>query len=161
MLFACLSNMKKIDLNFDCGVDFEKMTPTKKGAVCKECSTEVIDFTKMTLAEIQTYFLNERVICGRFDRATIGDIYDSRENINFKRKIRTLLFIFSFGLYYSGFSQSDSLPEAPAVEKVEIEKIEVESPTKPFKKRRGKYELTRRFPFLHKKRMIVTGCPSF
>lgn len=58
---------KKIDIPNPCSEDFSKMSATEKGAFCKKCSHEVIDFTENTEDEIVNIISNrngERV-CGK------------------------------------------------------------------------------------------------
>jgi hypothetical protein len=45
--------MKKIVIPNPCAEDWNQMTPTEKGAFCKKCNLEVIDFTKKTPEEIR------------------------------------------------------------------------------------------------------------
>jgi hypothetical protein len=60
--------MFKINIPKPCHEDWQKMMPTNKGAFCKSCSKEVIDFTNMNDAEVKHYLLNRtsEKLCGRF-----------------------------------------------------------------------------------------------
>lgn len=54
----------------------QKMTPTNKGAFCKSCSKEVIDFTNMNDEEVKHYLLNRtsEKLCGRFKQQQLERI---------------------------------------------------------------------------------------
>ena len=43
----------KINIPVPCTEDWNKMTPTDKGAYCDKCAFEVIDFTNQTPEEIK------------------------------------------------------------------------------------------------------------
>lgn len=57
-----------------CNENWDAMDPTAKGAFCKVCSKEVIDFSKKTEGEIKSY-LTENIqkgeICGRFSSTQV------------------------------------------------------------------------------------------
>ncbi len=63
--------MKKsftVDIPKPCAQSWEQMGQTANGKFCSHCSTEVIDFTQMTTAQLQLYFKNTtQPICGRID----------------------------------------------------------------------------------------------
>jgi hypothetical protein len=60
--------MKQIVIPNPCSEDWGLMTPTEKGAFCKKCSLEVIDFTKQSPEEIrETLTLN-------FGKKSVGHI---------------------------------------------------------------------------------------
>lgn len=62
--------MKKIVIQNPCSEDWNKMTPTEKGAFCKKCNLEVIDFTSKTALEIKS-ILTDRIgqkTCGHIGR---------------------------------------------------------------------------------------------
>ncbi|MFM8913641.1 MAG: carboxypeptidase-like regulatory domain-containing protein [Flammeovirgaceae bacterium] len=55
-----------------CHEDWDKFTPTERGAFCANCGKEVIDFTRWTDAEIQAYFLNVTgSTCGRLKQTQL------------------------------------------------------------------------------------------
>lgn len=57
-----------IDIPKPCAQPWDEMNPTAKGKFCSHCSTEVIDFTKMTTTQVLTYFQNAaQPVCGRID----------------------------------------------------------------------------------------------
>jgi len=56
----------KISIPTPCKENYKKFKSTANGGFCKNCATEVIDFTKMNKVEIQDYFLNVNgKVCGR------------------------------------------------------------------------------------------------
>jgi hypothetical protein len=62
--------MIQVSIPTPCSEDWSKMTPTDKGAFCKKCSLEVIDFTKKSPEEIrETLTLNlGKKICGHIGK---------------------------------------------------------------------------------------------
>ena len=68
--------MFKIQIPKPCHEDWNAMTPTQQGSFCGACSKEVVDFTPMTDAEVQRYFLNRTTdkTCGRFKTEQIDRI---------------------------------------------------------------------------------------
>lgn len=57
---------KGIVLTYSCEEDLDRMSNSEKGKFCTECKREVIDFTKMSLAEIQQIRGSESKMCGIF-----------------------------------------------------------------------------------------------
>lgn len=56
----------RIDIPNPCKQSWDKMTTTKGGKFCDQCSAEVVDFSKMNLIELRDYFKeNSGGICGR------------------------------------------------------------------------------------------------
>lgn len=68
--------MLKISIPQPCHEDWQKMTPTSKGAFCKACAKEVVDFTKMTDEQVQNYLLSRTTekLCGRFQPQQLSRI---------------------------------------------------------------------------------------
>ncbi|WAC39431.1 carboxypeptidase-like regulatory domain-containing protein [Pedobacter sp. SL55] len=63
-----MKNSFPVDIPKPCGQSWEQMAQTANGKFCSHCSTEVIDFTQMTTAQLQLYFKNTtQPICGRID----------------------------------------------------------------------------------------------
>lgn len=56
----------KITIPQPCSEDWNKMTTTQKGAFCKSCAKEVIDFTATTKKELSRKIKQEDKLCGRF-----------------------------------------------------------------------------------------------
>ena len=65
--------MKKITIPEPCHEDWNKMTPTEKGAYCSKCNLEVIDFTKKSseeIREILTLNIGKKT-CGHIGKAQL------------------------------------------------------------------------------------------
>ncbi len=63
-----MKNSFTVDIPKPCGQSWEQMAQTANGKFCSHCSTEVIDFTQMTTAQLQLYFKKTtQPICGRID----------------------------------------------------------------------------------------------
>ena len=56
----------KITIPQPCSEDWNKMTATQKGAFCKSCAKEVIDFTTTTKRELSRKIKQGDKLCGRF-----------------------------------------------------------------------------------------------
>lgn len=69
----------KITIPSPCHEDWQKMTPTQKGAFCGVCQRDVIDFTKKTNAEIRSILISNsgEKLCGNFLKVQLEDGYDS------------------------------------------------------------------------------------
>ncbi len=61
--------IKNIQIQKPCAENFNAMTSVVDGKFCDSCQTKVIDFTKMSLDEIEIYFKNNSAqkICGRYN----------------------------------------------------------------------------------------------
>lgn len=60
--------MKNITLSIPspCSASWSSFTPTQNGGFCGSCSTNVVDFTKMSETEVIDYLKNHSSTCGRF-----------------------------------------------------------------------------------------------
>ncbi len=62
--------MKKLRVSIEnpCHEDWQKMTPETQGRFCQACEKTVVDFSKMSDAEILQYFSKPKAekVCGRF-----------------------------------------------------------------------------------------------
>jgi hypothetical protein len=60
--------MKNITLSIPapCSASWSSFTPTHNGGFCGSCSTNVVDFTKMSEAEVIAYLKSHSSACGRF-----------------------------------------------------------------------------------------------
>jgi hypothetical protein len=69
-----------ISIKEPCNEDWSKMTPTERGAHCKHCELDVIDFTNKTPLEIKGIlskeFTSEKRICGRITNYQLDQIND-------------------------------------------------------------------------------------
>ncbi|MDP1802522.1 MAG: hypothetical protein Q8L81_14275 [Bacteroidota bacterium] len=67
----------KISINEPCHEDWDKMTPNDKGAFCLACQKTVVDFSKQTIDEIKTFFVQKPVtesVCGRFREKQLHEL---------------------------------------------------------------------------------------
>lgn len=58
----------QISIPEPCTEKWQEMSPTEKGAYCKKCSKEVIDFTQVSQLELSRRLAKGEVLCGRFRR---------------------------------------------------------------------------------------------
>jgi hypothetical protein len=71
----------KITIPEPCHEDWNKMTPTAKGAFCTSCSKEVKDFTKSTDLEIlKTIEKSDRQICGHISNNQLNRPLNSNQS---------------------------------------------------------------------------------
>jgi hypothetical protein len=71
-----------LTVNTPCSQKWSSFTPTREGGYCGSCNKVVIDFTKMTDAEILAYFTNTGGhLCGRFLPTQLKS-YHLREQVN-------------------------------------------------------------------------------
>ncbi len=61
----------KVSIPEPCHEDWGKMTQTDKGAFCKVCTKDVIDFTKTIDEDIVKYFIKNNNTCGRFSKSQL------------------------------------------------------------------------------------------
>ncbi len=62
-----------------CSENWHEMTPTEKGAFCKACKSNVVDFTTKTDTEIFDIIQSGQSYCGRFREDQIGVNISRRE----------------------------------------------------------------------------------
>ncbi len=89
--------MKNIHIQKPCAENFNAMTNVEGGKFCGSCKTKVIDFTKMSLDEIQVFFSKQNSsekICGRYNaRHTafenpFANLINKIENAVYKTRFR-------------------------------------------------------------------------
>ena len=59
----------KIVIDNPCHENWDAMTPNEKGAFCSACQKTVLDFSKKTVDEIKSFFVElpkTETVCGRF-----------------------------------------------------------------------------------------------
>ena len=73
-----------IQIQDPCSENFDAMSTVFEGRHCAVCETKVIDFTKMSLREIEDYFKNNgsQKICGRYNQRHTTKINFFTEFIN-------------------------------------------------------------------------------
>ena len=81
--------MKKMRISIEnpCHEDWQTMTPETQGRFCGACEKTVVDFTKMSDAEILHYFSKPSVekTCGRFRVEQLSESGTSKQNIPSER----------------------------------------------------------------------------
>jgi len=81
--------MKKMRISIEnpCHEDWQTMTPETQGRFCGACEKTVVDFTKMSDAEILQYFSKPSVekTCGRFRVEQLAESGTSKQNIPSER----------------------------------------------------------------------------
>ncbi len=97
--------MKKIELKVSipdpCHENWNEMTSTQKGAFCKVCTKEVIDFTSESDEEIVKHFQKNENVCGRFRAPQL----DRKLVVNRKKRNHWLSYVASFLLPMTLLSQ--------------------------------------------------------
>lgn len=85
-----------IHIQNPCAENFNAMSSVKGGKFCSSCKTKVVDFTKMSLDEIQDYFKNTSAqnICGRYNArhtttaSSLTNFINKIENAVYKTRFR-------------------------------------------------------------------------
>ena len=101
----------KISINEPCHENWEAMTPNQQGAFCGSCQKDVVDFSKMGLAQIKAFFSKpqENKVCGRFEERQLtelsfDDFFSKFRYWNFAKKFAVIFFL-AFGFWiFSGSS---------------------------------------------------------
>lgn len=94
----------QITINEPCHENWDGMTPNQKGAFCKSCMKDVVDFSKKSIEEIKTFFSEPKGnVCGRFKERQIqelsfDDFFSRFKYWNFSKKFATI-FILAFGFW--------------------------------------------------------------
>lgn len=89
--------MFQIQIPDPCNEDWDKMTPSKKGAFCKVCSKEVFDFTKSTHSDIKKTLIDSVHPCVRILKSQMDEMnfLEWFRSLFLKQKIK-YLFLFAF-----------------------------------------------------------------
>ena len=123
-------NTYKISVPKPCHEDWNKMTPNDKGRFCDNCSKTVVDFSKMTDAEIKSYLIAQegKRVCGHFRKSQLESItINIPAQVLFSqtqfRKIFLLALLFTMGTTL--LSCSDNAGNKQKIENVVIEEEEV------------------------------------
>ncbi|HEY9003332.1 MAG TPA: carboxypeptidase-like regulatory domain-containing protein [Mucilaginibacter sp.] len=75
--------IKSIAIEKPCAQSWQQMTQQNNGRYCGQCSKTVVDFTKMTDAEIIHYMSSRNHICGRFDTQQLDKL---NQSLRYNRK---------------------------------------------------------------------------
>jgi hypothetical protein len=102
----------KILIENPCHENWSEMTPNEKGAFCRSCQKNVIDFSKKSLSEIKDFFkglASDQKVCGRFetkqlDALNFEDFFKQFKGWILLKKV-ALVFFFVFGLSLFGSAQ--------------------------------------------------------
>jgi len=120
--------MLQINIPKPCHQDWNEMTPTIRGAFCSACAKEVIDFTTMTDAEVQNYFLQKATekICGKFNNDQLNRIkINIPSNVfvgriaSWKKFMAVLLLAFGSMLFGCDVATDEALPLHPSIHEIE------------------------------------------
>ena len=83
----------KISIPQPCNQEWSKMSASKNGKYCDECKLTVVDFTKMSDEEIQSYLIGKSYVCGRFNCSQIyNQTYSKLDSM--KEKAQSISFAF-------------------------------------------------------------------
>ncbi|MDT0620640.1 carboxypeptidase-like regulatory domain-containing protein [Croceitalea vernalis] len=82
----------KITIPEPCNEDWNQMTATQKGAYCKSCAKEVIDFTTTSKSELARKIKHGQNLCGRFKANQLNTPLPSVTRSNFQRNAAMLGF---------------------------------------------------------------------
>lgn len=100
--------MKNVGIQHACSEDWNKMTPTEKGAFCQKCAKQVYDFTNKSTDEIKLTLmeLKGQEICGRMTFAQESalnlefEAWVLKNKTNFQHLfITALLIVFGLALF--------------------------------------------------------------
>lgn len=117
-----------------CHEDFEKMSPTEKGAYCKVCSTDTYDFRNLSNGEIFQIMEENKGghVCGRFTKDQLANLnmpayfaWKNQTSKTFQSKfLLACLLVFGLGLFSCDDQGKETLKE------IQIEQVlqETEEP---------------------------------
>ena len=107
----------KITINEPCHENWDAMTPNTQGAFCKSCAKDVVDFSKMGIEEIKSFFSKPKSdkVCGRFEEKQLqelsfDDFFAKFTYWNFAKKFAVIFFmVFGFWVFSnsSAIAQND------------------------------------------------------
>ncbi|MDF2449029.1 MAG: hypothetical protein K0R26_1533 [Bacteroidota bacterium] len=93
----------EISIKKPCNENWATMTPNEQGAFCSSCAKTVVDFSKMSLDEIQLFFTlrSKERICGRFEDHQLSSLsfesyFNSFKSFHLTKRIAVIVF-FTFG----------------------------------------------------------------
>lgn len=98
----------KIVIDNPCHENWDAMTPNEKGAFCSACQKTVLDFSKKTVDEIKSFFVElpkTETVCGRFKEEQLEEIsfehfFNQFRGWKFFHKAAVVtFFIFGFSLF--------------------------------------------------------------
>ena len=89
-----------------CHENWNIMTLTQKGKFCKSCSKEVIDFTKLSDADISRTVLKTDNVCGRFKETQLNKEIKTIQKNSFSKIAASLALVSTIAASQPLFSQS-------------------------------------------------------
>ena len=107
--------MEHLRIDKPCTENWNKMTPTERGAFCQKCCKQVIDFTNQTNSQIQTALKNSngKEVCAKITNDQLSSLnfefeqWQSSATMNVQRmSFYALLFVFGLSMV-SCTSQED------------------------------------------------------
>jgi hypothetical protein len=106
----------KISINEPCHEKWEGMIPNKEGAFCNSCAKDVVDFSKMGIKQIKSFFSkpeSSENVCGRFKETQLqelsfDDFFSKFTYWNSTKKFAVIFFM-AFGFWI--FSSSDAMAQ--------------------------------------------------
>ena len=123
----------KIAINEPCHENWEDMTPNEKGAFCLACQKTVVDFSKKTIEEIKTFFIQKPVtesVCGRFRQKQLHELsFDEFINEFMSWKFLKRAAVICFLVLGTTLFSSCSTTEEEKKEEIKKEKINYEDHT--------------------------------
>ena len=69
-----MENIFKVTVPKPCHEDWNAMIPSDRGRFCNACTTQVVDFTKMSSDEIRDYLSKNTNVCGRFKNEQLDSV---------------------------------------------------------------------------------------
>lgn len=106
-----------------CSEDWNKMTPTEKGAFCAKCTKEVLDCSTMKSSQIKPLIEEKKDPCVRIFQRQIDEMnfFEWFNTLTLRKQLK-YLFLFAFLSVTNGFSQTEISNDDPLVsEKIEID----------------------------------------
>ncbi|HXB39739.1 MAG TPA: T9SS type A sorting domain-containing protein [Bacteroidia bacterium] len=114
----------KISINEPCHENWDAMTPNQQGAFCGSCKKDVVDFSKMGIEQIKSFFSKpqEGKVCGRFEEKQLqelsfDDFFAKFTYWNFSKKFAVIFFM-AFGFWI--FSNSNAVAQSNHMMKGEV-----------------------------------------
>lgn len=96
-----MKNSFQVEIKQPCFVNLDSVVPDDKGKFCSVCQTTVVDFTKMSPVEIESYFKHNqhKKSCGTFNSWNVKSESKTDRLILFlqNKKLKMLAF-FTIGL---------------------------------------------------------------
>lgn len=119
-------NTTMIAIPNPCSEDFNKMTPTEKGAYCGKCDTDTFDFRKLSNSEVYQIMEDHKGqhICGRFGVEQLKElnsnfaVWKNQSRRTFQSKfLLACLLVFGLGLF------SCENEEEAIIENIQVENV--------------------------------------